>query len=553
MTSPWRQRYTTSQSRLHERCCHHHWRTCTSSIWHFIFAEGKKMHRKKVVKVRKIKTGKGKKSEKRESKTDKDFDLDNAKAKVTLWELKLRLTEQTLAEYRESCGRLARVNDDLGNKLAHAERQILEATAHWQRLDAAKDEKMNALHDALKSQEAHALEQQNKLVEHYMLEINEMKELFRKRAGEFETIQDGMKTIEEFQTRKAQMEQELSDIRKSMELAEKEHRENRIEMEYRFFTEKARLEKDAEETIAQMDKQAHHEAILQLDDASRCVFKENVRLNETLKHHMKEAEELHKLANSLAKENTALAVDKKTLDLLAKKNVAQMVAQKEELTRLKEKIDSLEKTLEEKRDEHERREEKMLLSSQVDKAELEKLQSVLSMREKELKHVKKLAGANMEQRSELERFFHEALALVKEEIAATRVQYKKETQQAYQWTLKQATAGKVKFPPIRTFQNTPYSTNSVYSDLEEAARWIHQPGSKVEISDLTWEQKEQVLRLLFAKMNRQRPRRANNLAAPSSDSHVAGEEHCALSTFITQAPDSLLPTNTNSLAEKRTT
>lgn len=34
----------------------------------------------------------------------------------------------------------------------------------------------------------------------------------------------------------------------------------------------------------------------------------------------------------------------------------------------------------------------------------------------------------------------------------------------------------------------------------------HQPGSKVQISDLTWEQKEQVLRLLFAKMNGQRPR-----------------------------------------------
>lgn len=31
----------------------------------------------------------------------------------------------------------------------------------------------------------------------------------------------------------------------------------------------------------------------------------------------------------------------------------------------------------------------------------------------------------------------------------------------------------------------------------------HQPGSKVEISELTWEQKEHVLRLLFAKMNGQ--------------------------------------------------
>ncbi|XP_019721026.1 basal body-orientation factor 1 isoform X2 [Hippocampus comes] len=442
---------------------------------------------------------------------------------------------------------------ELVSKLARAEQEILEATDNWLKREAAKDEEINVLHDTLKSQEALSLEQQNKLVEHYTLEISEMKVLFRKRAGEFETIRDGMRTIEEFQTRKAQMEQELSDMKKSMQLAEKEHRENRNMMEYRFFKEKARLEKDAEEMIAQVEEQAHHEAVLQLDDASRCVFKENVRLNETLKHHMKEAEELHKMADSLAKENTSLAMDKKTLNILAKKNTAELVAQKEELTHLKEKLASLEQTLEHKRDEQERFEEKMLLSRQADKAEFEKLQSVLSMREKELKHIKRLAGAVMEQRSELERFFHEALAQVKDEIAAARLQYKKEAQQAYRWTLKQATAGRIKFPPIRTFQNTPDSADSVCSDMEKATRWIHQPGDKVEFSDLTWEQKEHVLRLLFAKMNRQRPRRANNPVVSSSDSHVAGEEPCALSTFITQAPNSLGPTNTNCLEERHTT
>lgn len=34
----------------------------------------------------------------------------------------------------------------------------------------------------------------------------------------------------------------------------------------------------------------------------------------------------------------------------------------------------------------------------------------------------------------------------------------------------------------------------------------YKPGSKVEISELTWEEKEQVLRLLFAKMNGLRER-----------------------------------------------
>lgn len=48
----------------------------------------------------------------------------------------------------------------------------------------------------------------------------------------------------------------------------------------------------------------------QLDDASRSVFKENVRLNEALKYHMKETEDLQKLTASLAKKNASLTLDK---------------------------------------------------------------------------------------------------------------------------------------------------------------------------------------------------------------------------------------------------
>lgn len=48
----------------------------------------------------------------------------------------------------------------------------------------------------------------------------------------------------------------------------------------------------------------------QLDGTRRSVFKENVRLNEALKYHIKEAQQLQKLSASLGKEKTALALDK---------------------------------------------------------------------------------------------------------------------------------------------------------------------------------------------------------------------------------------------------
>lgn len=42
-----------------------------------------------------------------------------------------------------------------------------------------------------------------------------MQELFRKKSSDFNMIQDGMKKIKEFEQKKDQMEQELSDVRRT--------------------------------------------------------------------------------------------------------------------------------------------------------------------------------------------------------------------------------------------------------------------------------------------------------------------------------------------------
>ncbi|XP_051249908.1 basal body-orientation factor 1 isoform X1 [Dicentrarchus labrax] len=524
------------------------------------------MPKKKVAKVKRAKAGKGKKEGKQESKADKESDIEKAKANAALWELRLQVTDQSLVQYRDACRKLARANEELTNQLYRAEKDSIDITGFLKRQDAVKEEKINMLLKSLKSQEALAREEQNKLVENYTLQINEMQELFRKKSSDFNMIQDGMKKIKEFQKRKAQMEQELSDMRENMDVADKEHRENLNEMEYRFLQEKVRLEKEAEQTISLVVEKAHNEAIVQLDDASRSVFKENVRLNEALKYHIKEAEELQKLTHSLEKENALLEVDKNTIELLVKKNAAQMEAQKKEISKLRAKVASLEEALELKAAEPEREKEeekeRTLVNIQASQVELEKLQKVLAMRERELGNIKRLASTIVEQRTELELFFHEALAQVKQEITASRQQYKKEALEAYRWRLREATAGKLKFPPIRTFHKSPHSTNSVHSDMEAAARWPHQPGSKVQISDLTWEQKEQVLRLLFAKMNGQRERKASQHLAWSAssekknliDSDAAGiREELSPATFITQAPEPVLPSNPNSLPDIHTT
>ncbi|KAM6359260.1 basal body-orientation factor 1 [Alca torda] len=68
-------------------------------------------------------------------------------------------------------------------------------------------------------------------------------------------------------------------------------------------------------------------------------------------------------------------------------------------------------------------------------------------------------------------------------------------------------AGKEEFPQIKTFKSNINSTNSMCRELEEAEKcyWEKIQLEKVNISELTWEQKERVLQLLFAKMNGTNP------------------------------------------------
>ena len=64
----------------------------------------------------------------------------------------------------------------------------------------------------------------------------------------------------------------------------------------------------------------------------------------------------------------------------------------------------------------------------------------------------------------------------------------------------EAHAGHGDFPRVRTFRQMDSSTNNVFDDLKEAERWTGIQG-KVDLTELTWEQRERILRLLFAKMN----------------------------------------------------
>ncbi|KAJ8290477.1 hypothetical protein GJAV_G00013340 [Gymnothorax javanicus] len=481
---------------------------------------------------------KGKKDGQLEPKNERESDIEKAKANAALWEAKLDVVERSRAEYRDATHKLARANEELTNHQHRAEKDTLEIIAFLKKKDVEKEEKIAQLEELLNEQKHKAAEESELLVAEYKLRINELEETFNKRSREFQMIHGEIQMIREFKKKKAHMEQELSDIKENMHLAEKNHGESLSRMEHKFFKEKLRLEKEAEQRITVLAERAHEEAIVQLDEASRSVFKENIRLNEALSYHIKEVQELRRMTVALAEENQSLTQHKETSDLMLQDTVSQLKEQRDKVVELTRKVAVLEQVLgrmgEEFKRETEDVQQRALVSTETGRLEVDKLQKVLAMREREMNRVKRLARGVVEQRTELEVFFLEALAHVKQEIQARRQQHKQAALQLYPQQRSAAWGKKLEDRCIHPFHKKQHSTTNL-SNMENCAT--------VDISELTWEQKETVLRSLFAKMNglkTRKPKLPPTLCESPERNQNGGDPGVAEEpfhvTFITQAP-----------------
>ncbi|XP_059546737.1 basal body-orientation factor 1 isoform X5 [Myotis daubentonii] len=436
---------------------------------------------------------------KKKSTKTEETAVERAKANATLWEARLEITELSRIEYRDTSLRLAKTNEDLKKQQYKMEKDTMSVLSYLKKQDQEKDN----------------------MIEKLKQQLNEAKE-------------------------KAQEEKEKL-LKENLRNTERKHQETLRKLESRFFKEKHRLEQEAEKKVIMLAERAHHEAVVQLNSAGRAVFKENVSLQKALDYHLKEADALQKESAKLLESKTSLLYQKEINDLLVKEKVMQLTQQRSQIQNLQKKVVSLETALSCLTREFEtevlKQKQQAMVNNQSDQIEIYNLKNLLQKKNREMNRVKKLAKNILDERTEVERFFLDALHQVKQEIAFNRLHYKQMAQAAFNLKMREAYAGRTEYPKIRTFDGREHSTNSVDQDLKEASKWTDIQGN-VDIGDLTWEQKEKVLRLLFAKMNGFGPRKYNQRSGSPGSEYVVpdngqteefgDESKLQDQTFITQ-------------------
>ncbi|XP_005798050.1 basal body-orientation factor 1-like [Xiphophorus maculatus] len=406
-----------------------------------------------------------------------------------LWEMKLKRTKKDLAFHQQELYKKACETEQVKSAIFMVENCGIGVTDFWLNELKERDEKLKVMGERLKKQEEIAAQQKLELENERKRDLKRFEEEILKRKAT-----------------EARVQRKITNIRKQMQVSKEEYRKSIREKEKRYSVllkdsqEKEwnfiRKEGETNKLRAEQDKN-----IAELESELFSVKRERNWLIENLKSALIDLDDVNQLAESLSIDKFSLAMGKNILAIKLERSFCEMACVQQMLDEVTARAAPLEealKKMEEEKTENEKRNQVAIQASQV---ELDKLQKIIAMREKEICQVKQLARTIVEKRRDMEVFFHQALDDVRQEIADERKRNAKEAYRNYYQKFRDGGKGKGKFPLIHTFDQTPNSTNSVYSDMKETGNWPHGPGKEVYMSDLTWEQKEKVLTLLFAKMN----------------------------------------------------
>jgi hypothetical protein len=115
--------------------------------------------------------------------------------------------------------------------------------------------------------------------------------------------------------------QELEDDKAALNETEHTHRELIMRLEKKFFDEKLNLQKEVNAKIGALATKAHKEAVNSLNDTTKDVYKENIRMSESLLYHVEESNELKRMNVLLAESNAQLLKENQDHEKIAKDKI----------------------------------------------------------------------------------------------------------------------------------------------------------------------------------------------------------------------------------------
>ncbi|CAI2367670.1 unnamed protein product [Moneuplotes crassus] len=378
---------------------------------------------------------------------------------------------------------------DIKTQLVSEENQKRITTTELQKGCENEDKEIKNLESVIENLSLHnkdSREDREQKYKEQLLEIKTQKEgKLAETIAEKERLAKDLEKLKDFERDQAKREEEREELRKQNEAKEKEIKNIEYNEHMEIIKRKERLKDEHKQKLSLEKEKAKLEAEKKISEIDKSIQQQNVRLDTEVNLQNDVIEFIEKQKETVFEENIGY---KKDLDAnidtvvdYAKKQYEQNLKIKD----LKGKISMLDKSLAQIVQDFEK--EKELLKYQNEQIEKEQDEDIknykeqIKLKEREIKNIKALCQMILDQRSDVEQFFLEALEQVKEEVRKRKERNRESS-----------------LPDINKSQSRQ-SFNKSNSYLFGASSM--EKDIKIALKDLDWEDRERVLRLLFSKMN----------------------------------------------------
>eukprot|EP01036_Dinobryon_divergens_P022405 gene22405-30656_t len=402
---------------------------------------------------------------------------------------------------------LVKSNNALRLSSGQNEKDTHDIVLYFQREMEIKDDVILRLNEELVKSQTQLKNEVEKVRKGFEVDLQQMKETSESTIShltvKLSAAEADLKSVERFLQEKHLHDSQVKQLEKTILDQRKQFIDAMEDQERRFLEEKSHLFKDLDEQKSAFREVALKEARSAMGEEAKKILADNNRMFEELKFHHAESSENQADKNKLMFE---LKTARREVAILAEKEIEyakQAYNRGKEIKTLRDKVDQLEKqqAVNSERFKVRAKELKSTVSRELEEAMLDcaGLRRLIQIKNKELKQMKSLAATILSQRSETEQFFLESLQEVREVIKTER-QLKQSQLQSKLLMNKLKNGGgsaNTTFPPLNIKGNNLHMITGKYNSELQAAK----TDEKVALKDLTWEDKELVLRVLFSKMN----------------------------------------------------
>lgn len=420
---------------------------------------------------------------------------------------------------------------DIGQKDTH------EFVAYFQLELEKKDNIIDSLNDKILQLQCENQSNLKNQKEEYEKQIEELRADAEKIQNDLKQqlnkAQDELDTLAEFRKMKISIETELANLRETCNNQKIQFDKDLKNEERKHILDLSRLQKETEKKLIELSREARVEAQKNLDADTRKIVADNRRMAEELKFQMSQTSELQKINIDLETTNKQLV---RELSICKEKETLyaeESLKKNEQIKELTERLHQTECQMREQSAIFQREKNVLELKQKKEeedyKIEIDGLHHLVQLKNKELRGLRQLSQTILDQRTDVEQYFIDALDQVKKEISNERQQRYEELLSDYNKNVKEATKGKVKFPTIKT----------IYQLKEESSqenRIPIRPTDKVDLRDLSLEDRERVLRLLFAKINGVYTESDERSNQPSRNSNTYTPNVQSMGESISQQP-----------------